>query len=102
MNPNGECETSVLMRVQFVVIHQQLLAIVIGKSGILEGIFLGPVAAVLRSLEGVVDTLAFGIIDAVPACKASATKNKNKLDVTLGKAVCAYTPGGTLGVDLFC
>ena len=40
---------------QFVIIHQNLLNVVIGKSGLLQGIFLGPVAAVLRSLEEVVD-----------------------------------------------
>ena len=40
---------------QFVVVHQNLLKVMIGKSGLLQGIFLGPVAAVLRSLEGVVD-----------------------------------------------
>jgi hypothetical protein len=38
-----------------VVVHQNLLKVIIGKSGLLQGIFLGPVAAVLRSLEGVVD-----------------------------------------------
>ena len=40
---------------QFVVVHQNLLKVMIGKSGLLQGVFLGPVAAVLRSLEGVVD-----------------------------------------------
>lgn len=59
-------------------------------------------AAVLRSLEGVVDTFAFGVIDVVPVCEADATMKKSNLDDTLGKAVCAYTPGGSLGVDLFC
>jgi hypothetical protein len=87
---------------QFVVVHQELLKILIGKSGLLEGIFLGPVAAVLRTLESVVDTLAFGIIDSAPVCEATATTDKSNLDDTLGKAVCAYTPGGTLGLDLFC
>ncbi|KAI5207199.1 hypothetical protein AUEXF2481DRAFT_43496 [Aureobasidium subglaciale EXF-2481] len=86
----------------FVVVHQNLLKIVIGKSGLLEGIFLGPVAAVLRSLENVVDTLAFGIIDSVPFCADKATSDKNNLDDTLGKAVCAYTPAGSLGLNLFC
>ncbi|KAF2762484.1 hypothetical protein EJ05DRAFT_471496 [Pseudovirgaria hyperparasitica] len=86
----------------FVVVHQRLLNIVIGKSGLLEGIFLGPVAAVLRSLESTVDTLAFGIIDSVPGCQADATTKLESLDVTLGKAVCAYTPGGSLGVNVFC
>ncbi|RMZ00937.1 hypothetical protein D0860_07800 [Hortaea werneckii] len=80
----------------FVVVHQELLRIIIGKSGLLESIFLGPVAAVLRSLEDVVDTLAFGVIDSVPSCQASATQQKRDLDETLDKAVCAYTPGGTL------
>lgn len=88
--------------VQFVEVHQNLLKVLIGKSGLLESIFLGPVAAVLRSLEEVVDTLAFGIIDSVPFCAADATNKKSSLDDTLGKAVCAYTPGGSLGLDLFC
>ncbi|KAH0378678.1 hypothetical protein KCU92_g8589, partial [Aureobasidium melanogenum] len=87
---------------EFVVVHQNLLNVVIGKSGLLQGIFLGPVAAVLRSLEGVVDTLAFGVIDSVPFCASDATSDKDNLDGTLGKAICAYTPGGSLGIDLFC
>lgn len=86
----------------FVVVHQELLKIVIGKSGLLEGLFLAPVAAVLRSLEGAVDTLAFGIIDSVPTCQADATQDKSSLDATLGQAVCAYTPGGSMGVTAFC
>jgi hypothetical protein len=40
---------------QFVNVHQALLEIVIGKSGLLEGLLLGSVAVVLRSLETVVD-----------------------------------------------
>ncbi|KAI6794843.1 hypothetical protein KC363_g3451 [Hortaea werneckii] len=86
----------------FVVVHQELLRILIGKSGLLESIFLGPVAAVLRSLEEVVDTLAFGVIDSVPSCQASATQQKRDLDDTLAKATCAYTPGGTLIGALTC
>lgn len=42
----------------FVVVHQELLRILIGKSGLLESVFLGPVAAILRSLEEVVDVSA--------------------------------------------
>ncbi|KAG9800722.1 hypothetical protein KCU95_g410, partial [Aureobasidium melanogenum] len=87
---------------EFVVVHQNLLNVVIGKSGLLQSIFLGPVAAVLRSLENIVDTLAFGVIDSVPFCADDATSDKDNLDGTLGKAICAYTPGGSLGVDLFC
>jgi hypothetical protein len=42
---------------EFVVIHQQLLKILIGKSGLFQTVPIigAPVAAVLRSLEGVVD-----------------------------------------------
>ncbi|KAI4718188.1 hypothetical protein E4T48_05611 [Aureobasidium sp. EXF-10727] len=86
----------------FVIVHQNLLKIVIGKSGLLQGVFLGPVAAVLRSLEGVVDSLAFGVIDSVPVCADKATSEKGNLDDTLAKAICAYTPAGTLGLNLFC
>jgi hypothetical protein len=47
-------------------------------------------------------TLAFGIIDSVPVCADKATSQKSSLDDTLGKAICAYTPAGTLGLNLFC
>lgn len=42
---------------QFVVLHQDTLAITTGKSGFLdsEAIFAGPMAAVLRNWEGSVD-----------------------------------------------
>lgn len=73
-----------------------------GKSGLLEGIFLGPVAAVLRSAEAVTDTFAFGVLDVTPICMESISAKKNSLDEAIGQAVCAYTPAGSLGVDLFC
>jgi hypothetical protein len=53
-------------------------------------------------LTTIAQTLAFGIIDSVPFCADKATANKDDLDETLGKAICAYTPAGTLGLDLFC
>jgi hypothetical protein len=42
---------------QFVEVHQALLAIVIGKAGVFAAVPLAgaPVAAALRALEGVVD-----------------------------------------------
>ncbi|KAI7335229.1 hypothetical protein KC315_g3374 [Hortaea werneckii] len=86
----------------FVVVHQELLKILIGKSGLLESFYLGPVAAVLRSLEDVVDQLAFGIIDSVPSCQAKATQQKRDLDDTLSKATCVYTPGGNLIGGITC
>ena len=77
---------------QFVTVHQQLLATIIGKHGLLSLTpFTQPVAQVLRVLEGGVDTLAFGIIDSVPTCAQDATQNKNSLDRTLEDAVNEYS-----------
>lgn len=72
--------------------HQQLLQIVIGKHGLLSLTpFTQPMAAVLRTLEGGVDKLAFGIIDSVPTCAQDATQNKDSLDSTLGDAINVYS-----------
>jgi len=78
----------------FVEVHQELLNILIGKSGILNDLPLvgPPVAQVLRSLEAVVDTIAFNLIDMVPDVAAPFTSQKNSLDVTIGQAITAYTP----------
>ncbi|MCJ1334627.1 hypothetical protein MMC10_011339 [Thelotrema lepadinum] len=76
---------------EFVLVHQQLLATVIGTHGILALTpFTQPLAEILRLLEGGVDTLAFGIIDAVPTCAGEATDNKNSLDDSLQRAVDTY------------
>lgn len=73
------------------MVHQDLLRTVIGKHGLLSLTpFTHPVAAVLRTLEGGVDTIAFGIIDSVPTCAQDATQNKNNLDSTLSDAVDTY------------
>lgn len=73
-------------------VHQQLLNTVIGKHGLLSLTpFTQPIAAVLRTLEGGVDHIAFDIIDAVPNCAQDATQNKNSLDSTLGDAIDTYS-----------
>ncbi|KAE8823053.1 hypothetical protein PTNB73_10370 [Pyrenophora teres f. teres] len=48
----------------FVRVHQVLLNILIGKAGLFQSVpFIGtPIAAVLRQVEKVVDTIAFGLI----------------------------------------
>ncbi|KAI0005668.1 hypothetical protein F4779DRAFT_620962 [Xylariaceae sp. FL0662B] len=77
---------------QFVAVHQQLLNTVIGKKSILASVsFTAPIAAVLRSIEQGVDTLAFGIIDLVPTCAETATKCKDALDGSLNQAVTEYS-----------
>ncbi|CAE7220468.1 hypothetical protein PTTW11_11315 [Pyrenophora teres f. teres] len=49
---------------EFVRVHQVLLNILIGKAGLFQSVpFIGtPIAAVLRQVEKVVDTIAFGLI----------------------------------------
>jgi len=77
--------------INFVHVHQALLRTIIGKHGLLADTpFTAPVAAGLRGIEGIVDTLAFGIIGAVPSCHAQATKAKMQLDKTLKSAVATY------------
>ena len=74
------------------MVHQRLLATVIGKSGILRQTpFTAPLAQVLSVLEGGVDTLAFGIIGEVPTCASETTDQKEALDQTLQDAVNAYS-----------
>ncbi|KAL9105679.1 MAG: hypothetical protein Q9227_009197 [Pyrenula ochraceoflavens] len=77
----------------FVVIHQQLLSLVIGSNGLLSTTpVTRPLGQVLSTLESVIDSLAFGIIDLVPACAKGATNDKNSLDQTLRRAVDTYNP----------
>jgi len=81
----------------FVQVHQALLNILIGKAGLVPNLlpFVGPpLAAVLRNLESVVDTFAFELIDLVPDNAPAATTQKDSLDVTIIKAVNAWS-----GVD---
>lgn len=73
-------------------VNEKLLKTVIGKHGLLSLTpFTQPVAAILRTLEGAVDTLAFGIIYVVPtSCYQDATQNKNSLDAILRDAQDTY------------
>lgn len=72
-------------------VHQELLRTVIGKHGLLSLTpFTQPIASVLRTLEGGVDQIAFGIIGTVPTCAQDATQNKNSLDSTLMEAIDTY------------
>ncbi|KAJ6171769.1 hypothetical protein N7470_000836 [Penicillium chermesinum] len=77
---------------EFVPVHQELLQTLIGKHGLLSLTpFTQPIAQVLRSDEGAVDTLAFGLIDALPVCAQDATQNKNNLDRTFDQAINEYS-----------
>lgn len=93
----------------------------IGKSALAESMFMGPVAAVLRSYEDAIDvsiclkapasssliadfvqTFSYGVIDSAEACQADATMRLQSLDKTLADAECAYTPAGTLSINILC
>lgn len=69
----------------FVTVHQELLNILIGKAGILSKVPMvgAPVAAALRQLEGVVDTIAFGLIDLVEARSKDLQEQANSVDAFL-------------------
>ncbi|KAK4149039.1 hypothetical protein C8A00DRAFT_38368 [Chaetomidium leptoderma] len=78
----------------FVKVHQQLLDALIGVGGFITKIpFVGPpVAAVLKSVEKVVDTLAFGIIDTVEATVAATMRTEYAgLQVTISTAVKTFS-----------
>ncbi|OLN93971.1 hypothetical protein CCHL11_03473 [Colletotrichum chlorophyti] len=81
---------------EFVRVHQVLLNILIGKSGLFSTVpIIGqPVAAILRQLESVVDTIAFGLIDTIDGgagtAKGDVTKDANSLSATIGTAIEKY------------
>ncbi|CAD6441284.1 0cb864f5-ed55-436c-a74e-906d753fb209 [Sclerotinia trifoliorum] len=101
LDVNGQTAVCSAFR-NFVTVHQNLLAVLIGKGGLLQSVGGAPIATVLRALEGVVDTIADGIIDAVPTCAAGAQSDAASLKTMIEKAECAYTPAGTLGLDITC
>ncbi|KAF9698383.1 hypothetical protein EKO04_003925 [Ascochyta lentis] len=76
----------------FVRVHQVLLNILIGKAGLFTTVpVIGqPVAAVLRQLENVVDTLAFGTIDLVESRAADLQREANSLGATFDICINSY------------
>ncbi|KAI0105774.1 UVI-1 [Nemania sp. FL0031] len=76
----------------FVRVHQELLNILIGKAGLLTQVpFIGPpVAAVLRQVEGVVDSIAFFLIDTVEGRTKDIESEANSLGSTLDLTISKY------------
>ncbi|KAF3176669.1 hypothetical protein TWF106_005093 [Orbilia oligospora] len=78
----------------FVKVHQDLLNILIGKAGLftIVPIIGSPVAAVLRSLEAVVDTVALGIINTVEVAvhKDTIRSDAGSLSATITVSINAY------------
>ncbi|KAI0781453.1 hypothetical protein BD413DRAFT_489565 [Trametes elegans] len=77
---------------EFIRIHQNLLAVVIGKHGIFARTpFLAPLAAILRVLESVVDTLGTAVILLIPTVADTVQGPFNDLLKTLAEAVRVYS-----------
>ncbi|KAN0128113.1 hypothetical protein V8E53_013211 [Lactarius tabidus] len=75
----------------FVNVHQTLLATVIGKHGILAQFGVtAPVATVLQSLEAVIDSFAFAMINMIPCASDSVNSDQQQLDQTVGQAITLY------------
>ncbi|KAH7319089.1 hypothetical protein BKA65DRAFT_569262 [Rhexocercosporidium sp. MPI-PUGE-AT-0058] len=77
---------------EFVRVHQVLLNILIGKAGLFSTVPLigGPVAAALREVENIVDTVAFALIDAVQSRATDLQRQGDALSGTLTTAINAY------------
>ncbi|KAK2007903.1 UVI-1 [Colletotrichum eremochloae] len=77
---------------EFVRVHQALLSILIGKAGLFNTVpVIGqPVAAVLRQVESVVDTIAFRIIDLVDSRAADLQREATALGGTLDTCINSY------------
>ncbi|KAF9483307.1 hypothetical protein BDN70DRAFT_918513 [Pholiota conissans] len=75
----------------FVKVHQDLLATVIAKHGILSQFFLGaPVAGVLRTLEAGVDAFAIVLIALIPSKGNEASAAFAKLKVSVESSITTY------------
>ncbi|KAG9188327.1 hypothetical protein G6011_02250 [Alternaria panax] len=77
---------------EFVRVHQVLLNILIGKAGLFETVpFIGaPVAAVLRQVEKIVDTIAFALIDNVQSRASDIQSQASSLGGTLDTCIQKY------------
>lgn len=77
---------------EFVRVHQALLNILIGKAGLFTTIpFIGqPVAAVLKQVENVVDTIAFQLIDTVESRAADLQNQAASLKSTIMVCINSY------------
>ncbi|KAH6685307.1 UVI-1 protein [Plectosphaerella plurivora] len=74
---------------EFVRVHQVLLNILIGKAGLFTVVPLigAPVAAVLRQIESIVDTVAFKLIDNVQSRADDLRREAGSLGSTITIAI---------------
>ncbi|KAF7528766.1 hypothetical protein G7054_g10077 [Neopestalotiopsis clavispora] len=84
---------------EFVRVHQVLLNILIGKAGLFTVVPLigAPVSAVLRQIEGVVDSIAFSLIAIVEGTANDIAVQRQSLDGTINVSITTYN--GLRGVS---
>ncbi|CZT02327.1 uncharacterized protein RAG0_09550 [Rhynchosporium agropyri] len=77
---------------EFVRVHQVLLNILIGKAGLFNTVPLigTPIAAVLRQIEKIVDSVAFALIDAVQSRATDIQTQAKSLTGTVTSAIDAF------------
>ncbi|GKT86138.1 UVI-1 protein [Colletotrichum tofieldiae] len=77
---------------EFVRVHQVLLNILIGKAGLFNTVpIIGqPVAAILRQIEAVVDTIALGLINNVQSRANDLQDEAKKLSGSITLSIDAY------------
>ncbi|KAI0806811.1 hypothetical protein C8Q74DRAFT_1362400 [Fomes fomentarius] len=84
-------ETIAAVFTDFVIIHQNLLRVIIGKESLAGRFgFTAPIAFALRSLEGVVDTFCFSAIALIPTSATEANEQFAALNETFMDANAAY------------
>ncbi|KAH7345969.1 hypothetical protein BKA66DRAFT_602980 [Pyrenochaeta sp. MPI-SDFR-AT-0127] len=77
---------------EFVCVHQVLFNILIGKAGLFQTVpIIGqPVAAVLRQIEAIVDTVAFNLIENVQSRSSDLQAQAQSLSGTIEAAINSY------------
>ncbi|KAJ7642453.1 hypothetical protein DFH06DRAFT_1427924 [Mycena polygramma] len=72
-------------------VHQALLSTIIGKHSILAQFALtAPIAAILRSLEAVIDSFAFALIALIPTRSGSVNTSKATLGAAVSETITLY------------
>ncbi|CDO71866.1 hypothetical protein BN946_scf184940.g13 [Trametes cinnabarina] len=92
--PLGDADAQLVVAAltQFVKVHQALLNTVIGKHSLAAQFFVtAQIAAILRTLEGGIDTFAFDLIALIPTQSDSANTQFSALHVTISNAITVYS-----------
>ncbi|KAJ7101765.1 hypothetical protein C8R44DRAFT_747208 [Mycena epipterygia] len=87
----GACDAIVVALVDFVRVHQALLATVFGKHSIAAQFGLtAPIAEVLQLLEAAIDSLAYALILFIPCAKDTVVMGQTQLDASVQTSITLY------------